>query len=106
VRDPWFPVALIGILVLTAWLGILGPMPDGVSAWLKEWQTLLSAVIAVGAAYVAFQNTTRALRHSEKLETNRRSRKHAAVRAVLPLALAHDPLCFGLELEAYRYHSR
>jgi hypothetical protein len=40
------------------------------------------------AAFIAFRNTTRSLQHAEGLERHRRSRKHAAVRAVLPLALA------------------
>jgi len=56
--------------------------------WLREWQTLTAATVALIAAIVAVQNTTRSLRHSERLETHRRNRKHAAVRAVLPLALA------------------
>jgi hypothetical protein len=56
--------------------------------WLREWQTLAAASVALIAAIVAFQNTSRSLRHSERSETHRRNRKHAAVRAVLPLALA------------------
>lgn len=55
--------------------------------WLKDWQTLTAATVALIAAFIAFQNTSRSLRHSERLETHRRNRKHAAIRAVLPLAL-------------------
>ncbi len=55
---------------------------------LKEWQTLAAAIVALIAAYIAFGNTTRSLRHTEGVEKHRRSRKHAALRAVLPLALS------------------
>jgi hypothetical protein len=76
------------IVILTIWLGILGPLPHGVAEWLQHWQTLVAAFVASIAAYIAFQNTSRSLRHTEGLEKHRRSRKHAALRAVLPLALA------------------
>jgi hypothetical protein len=67
-------------------------MPDDFAAWLQNWQTLAGAIVASivasTAVSIAFHNTTRSLRHAEELETRRRSRKHAALRAVLPLALA------------------
>jgi hypothetical protein len=88
VRDPWFPVALMLIPLLTIWLGIVGPMPNGFVAGLQQWQTLTAAMVALFAAGIAFHNTTRSLRHAENLESRRRDRKHPAVRAVLPLALA------------------
>jgi hypothetical protein len=88
VRDPWFPIALILIILLAAWLGIVGPMPHGVATWLQSWQTLAGACVASIAALIAVLNTTRSLRHAENLEKHRRSRKHAALRAMLPLALA------------------
>ena len=91
-RDPWFPIACMLIVIFTTWLGIAGPLPDGTVGWLQKWQTVLAAllasVVASIAAYIAFQNTTRTLRHTEQLKRKERSRKHAAVRAVLPLALA------------------
>jgi hypothetical protein len=86
VRDPWFPIALMLIVLITVALGIGGP--EGVTGWLKAWQTLAAAIVASIAAYIAFRNTTRSLNQAERLETNRRSRKHAALRAMLPLALA------------------
>lgn len=80
------------IVLLAVWLGILGPLPNGVEGWFVKWQTLVAAIVASIvasiAAYVAFRNTTRSLEHNEKLERRRRSRKHAALRAVLPLALS------------------
>jgi hypothetical protein len=89
---PWIPISLILIGLLGTWLGIFGPMPEGVAGWLHKWQTLLgttvAGTVAVIAAYIAFQNTSRSLVHAEALEMNRRRRKHAAVRAVLPLALS------------------
>ncbi len=87
-RDPWFPIAMLLIVVIAIWLGIVGPMPAGFTKWLQSWQTLAAAGVASFAAYIAFRNTTRTLCHAERLETNRRSRKHAAVRAVLPVALS------------------
>jgi hypothetical protein len=92
VRDPWFPIALSLIVLLAAWLGIFGPAPPGTVSWLQAWQPLIAASIASTvasiAAYIAFSNTSRSLRHAEHLEQNRRYRKHAATRAVLPLALS------------------
>ena len=87
-RDPWFPIALMLIVLLGVWLGIFGPMPDGFTKWLQGWQTLIAAVVAAIAVIVAFKNTDRSLAHAGALEINRRRRKHAAVRAVLPLALS------------------
>jgi hypothetical protein len=92
VRDPLFPIVLVLIVLLGVWLGILGPLPDSFSAWLQKWQTLVAAIagssIASIAAYVAFSNTSRSLKHAQQLEDRRRSRKHAALRSVLPVTLA------------------
>jgi hypothetical protein len=55
---------------------------------IKPWQTLIGATIALLAAGIAFHNTSRSLRQNKEQEANRRRRKHAAVRATLPLALA------------------
>jgi hypothetical protein len=91
-HDPWFPIILMLIVLVTIWLGIVGPMPNGVAAWLHEWQTLTAAIVAFSAAsiasYIAVQNTSRSLQQAERLEKHRRMRKHSAVRSVLPIALA------------------
>src|ERR1700731_1639960 len=87
-RDPWFPIALMLLVVFSAWLGVFGPLPHGFWAELQKWQTLVGAMVALSAAGIALWNTTRSLRQAQTLEQNRRDRKHAAVRAVLPLALA------------------
>lgn len=76
------------IPLLAIWLGIIGPLPNGFAAWLRQWQTLLAATVALFAAGIAFHNTTRSIRQAAEQETSRRKRKHAALRAVLPLALS------------------
>ena len=87
-RDPWFPIALVLTTVLGMWLVSLGPLPFDVWASIQKWQTLIAALVALIAASIAYWNTTRTLSHNEDLERRRRTRKHAAVRAVLPLALS------------------
>lgn len=52
-RDPWFPIAWMLVILLTIWFGIVGPLPVGFTAWLQQWQTLVAAVVASGAAYIA-----------------------------------------------------
>src|ERR1041384_6785212 len=70
-------------------------MPINVDSFLdlaRQWQTLIAgsvaSVVALTAAYIAIRNNRKSIENSEKVETNRRKRKHAATRAVLPLALA------------------
>lgn len=87
-RDPWFPAVLILAVVLAAWLSILGPLPGGVGKWINDWQNLIAAIIAIIAAGLAYRNATQQLIQNDRQERNRRSRKHASVRAMLPLALS------------------
>jgi hypothetical protein len=54
----------------------------------EKWQTLAGAGVAVLAVVIALMNTARSLSHAKELEDHRRRRKQAAVRALLPLALA------------------
>ena len=49
---------------------------------------MASASVALGAAFLAFHNTTRSIRGAREQETHRRKRKQSAVRAVLPIALS------------------
>ncbi|EHR01236.1 hypothetical protein [Bradyrhizobium sp. WSM471] len=61
------------------------------STWIesaKQWQTLIASSIAIVAAGVAWYNTSRTLKANAELETKRRSQKHAALRAILPLSLS------------------
>lgn len=74
--------------VMTVWLGILGPMPSGIAQWINDWQNLIAAIIAIGAAGLAYRSATQQLAQNDEQERNRRSRKHASVRAMLPLALS------------------
>jgi hypothetical protein len=85
-RDPWFPIASLLIVLLGVWLGIFGSLSTGFV--LKEWQPLVGAGVAFVAAVIAFYNTTRTIKQSEELEEKRRTRKHAAVRALLSIALS------------------
>jgi hypothetical protein len=85
---PWFPIACMLIVLVGIWLGIFGPLPEGFWEWLSKWQTLVAAAVASIAAYVAFTNTARTLKHNEHLEKNRRQRKLASLRAMLPVALS------------------
>jgi hypothetical protein len=87
-KDPWFPILLMFTVLLASWLGVLGPLPSGVARWIKDWQPSIAAVIAISAAALAYRGATRQLAQNERLERKRRSRKHASVRAMLPLALS------------------
>jgi hypothetical protein len=87
-RDPWFPIALILIVLFGSWLAIIGPLPGEVSAWIAKWQTLLGTGTALLAASIAVRNTNRSIQHASELETNRRRRKQSALRAAMPIALA------------------
>jgi hypothetical protein len=53
-----------------------------------DWQTLIAGLIAIGAAFIGGQFIHKQIRASERLEENRRRRKFAAARSVLPLALS------------------
>ena len=88
VRDPWFPIAMLLCVLLCAWLGIFGELQAPVAEWIKAWQTLIGATVASIAATVAVWNTTRSLSAAERLETQRRRQRQAAIRAMLPLALS------------------
>jgi hypothetical protein len=59
---------------------------------IQPWQTLIGSVLAITAAFVAtliaWKNVSRQIGHAEELEKQRRSRKQAALRSVLPLSLS------------------
>jgi hypothetical protein len=62
--DPWFPIALMLIVLLGVWLGIFGPfvtdvVANGILSTIKDWQTLAGASIALVAAWIAWTNVTR-----------------------------------------------
>jgi len=74
-------------------LGIFGPIIDDAAAkgpieTLKQWQTIIAAMIALLAAFMAWKNTNRQIENASNLERQRQARKRAALRAVLPLALS------------------
>lgn len=86
------PIAVAALAALGVWLFVVLPsiyLPEGAFlSWLQRWQTLVSATIAMIAAALAYYNTTRSIRHARQLDSEKRARKHAALRAVLPLALS------------------
>jgi hypothetical protein len=65
--------------------------PEG---WVKlckllyNWQTLISGLLALGAAIAGIVYLHRQIRQTEELEGKRRAKKLAAIRAVGPLALS------------------
>lgn len=87
-------IVLAFVLSSMVWipLGSIVSVPIGISNWLWNWQTLVGAtvasIVASTAAYIALLNTRRLIRNADNLEERRRGRKHAAIRAALPLALA------------------
>jgi hypothetical protein len=87
-KDPRFPILLMFTVLLAVWLGILGPLPPGVADWINKWQNLIAAVIAISAAALAYHSATKQITQNDQQERNRRSKKHAAIRATLPLALS------------------
>ncbi len=87
-KSPLFPLLLAISVLLTVWLGILGPLPFDVSNWIDQWQNLVAAAAAIVAAAVAYISAMKQIAQNGEQERNRRSRKHASVRAMLPLALS------------------
>ena len=87
-KDAWFPVIVMFTVLLAVWLGVLGPLPSGVANWIKDWQNLIAALFAIGAAILAYHSARQQLKQNDRQEGNRRSKKHASVRAMLPLALS------------------
>ena len=94
-KDPYFAIFLMLVPLLIVWLGLAGPLfedaaANGVISTIRGWQTLIAAFIAIGAACVAWWNTTRQLRHAAELERTRRSRKQLPY-ADYPSHLATSP---------------
>ena len=60
-----------------------------VSFWalVKEWQTLISGVIAIGAAFIGGSYINRQIFAARKIESERIESKYVAARAIFPLTL-------------------
>lgn len=84
-----FPLMLALLVLISVLLGIVGPLQPGFAAWVNKWQNLIAAVIAMFAAWLAYQSALKQLEQNKQQEHNRRHRKHTSVRAMLPLALSH-----------------
>lgn len=87
-RDPWFPVTCMLLVVLAAWLGMRGPLPHQIPAFINKWQTLISGLMAVGGAALAYIVARQQLMQGNQLERNRRKRKFDAERTFLPVSLS------------------
>jgi hypothetical protein len=90
-RVPLFPIALLLSALFAILFEVFFPTPGSFADKLKQWQPLVAVTVAtfvaLFAAYVAYTNTTATLKQAQDLKRQERSRKHAAVRSVLPLAL-------------------
>lgn len=86
------PIAVAALAAAGVWIFVVVPsiyLPEGAFlSWLQRWQTLVGATVAMIAAAIAYYNTTRSIKHARQLDSEKRARKHAALRAVLPLALS------------------
>jgi len=61
---------------------------DSFVAWLKDWQTLVAGVLALGAALIGGRYIMVQVRESRRQENDRIGRAYAAARATMPLALS------------------
>jgi hypothetical protein len=90
-RDPLFPVLLLLSVLFAVLFDVLSTAHGGLIAGLKDWQPLLAAtvasLVALFGASIAYTTATATLEQTKDLETQRRSRKHSAVRSILPLAV-------------------
>lgn len=69
---------------------------DAVGNWLYDWQTLLSGLLALGAAIWAGRLLRRQIAQAEQFRRDELSKRHAGSRVALPLALSSiDKLCRG-----------
>lgn len=59
-----------------------------IGAWLYNWQTLISGILALAAALLAGYLLNRQIQQSENLASEQLKRQHNAARAALPLALS------------------
>jgi hypothetical protein len=66
----------------------------GVGQWLYDWQTLISGLLALGAAIWAGKLLRRQISQAEEFRRDEITHRHNASRVVLPLALSSiDELC-------------
>ncbi|WP_144299838.1 hypothetical protein [Elioraea rosea] len=71
-------------------------------AFLKEWQTLIAALIALGAAYWTVRMMRRQIEQAAQHERERNRARYTAARAMLPLALADVMEWIGAHAETYK----
>ncbi len=71
--------------MLPAWLP---SCLNGLYQWIYQFQTLITGIIAIAAAYLTFRVVREQIKQTSDLEELRRAREEAAARAALPLALS------------------
>lgn len=54
----------------------------------ERWQTLIAGTLAIAAAFIGGLFINRQIRQTERIERQRLERRHAALRAMMPLALS------------------
>jgi hypothetical protein len=94
-NDPWFPVAALLVVLLVTWIGVAGPILDdatakGLYGFVKDWQILITATIAISTAAIAWHNVTRQLRMAAKI------REEDRMEAALPGLREADDLLVPL----------
>jgi hypothetical protein len=95
------PVVVIaaGIVLMIGWVDASLACREMPTRWapgktcelvkvLYDWQQLVGALVALGAAVIGWLAITRQMRQAEDQEKERLRRKHDAARAMLPLALS------------------
>ena len=61
---------------------------DSAVAWLKDWQTLVAGVLAIGAAFIGGHFIMVQVREARRQDDDRLTRAYAGARASMPLALS------------------
>jgi hypothetical protein len=61
---------------------------DSFVAWLKDWQTLVAGLLAIGAAFIGGRYIMVQVREAQRQENDRLARAYAGARASMPLALS------------------
>lgn len=92
-----FPVLLMFVILLTTWLGVIGPIDMAV---LKDWQPLMAALIALGAASMAY------LAAMAKVKLDREMSERAVLRHKLALYLKIEFTLQVLGAEARRIEQK
>ena len=83
-------VLLVGALLVGLACLMVGTAPrySNFSLWLRDWQTLIAGLVALGAALATIEWMQKQIEETQWQADDRRRRELDAARAVLPLALS------------------